>query len=57
MSRMSIFACFLDPLKFDPFQQSVGSAKFGLAPNYYFACLSLDDIGKIDDQEIGFLDA
>jgi hypothetical protein len=46
MSRMSIFSCQLDPLKFNPFQQSVGSGKSGLAPNYYFACLSLNDIGK-----------
>jgi hypothetical protein len=46
MCGMPIFAFKLDLLKFNPFQQSVGSGKSGLAPNDCFACIGLDDVGK-----------
>jgi hypothetical protein len=46
MCSMPILAEKFDPLKFSPFQQSVGSGKSGLASNYCFACYGLNDVGR-----------
>jgi hypothetical protein len=49
MSSMSIFANFFNPLKFDAFQQLIGSEKSGLAPNFYLPVFFRMMLGKMDD--------
>ncbi len=46
MSGVPIFTYKFDPLKFNPFQQSVGSGKSGLAPKNCFVCNGVDDMGS-----------